>query len=93
MPVGEHDKFERGFGPHHHRLDIHVRWHSAERGVESAPQPLPCGITPYLPQPGVRGLTPGEFATRRNPGVHGHQNRVAHSCFSRSTAQRLQATD
>jgi hypothetical protein len=91
IPAGDLDKHGPGLAAHHHWFNIHARWHSPEHGVEGAVQPLPCGIAPYLPQPGVWAAALGEIAARRNPGMHGHQNPVVCSCFSRSMAQCLQA--
>jgi hypothetical protein len=91
IAAGELYKYGRDFAPHRHRFDVYVRRHSAERGVEGAPQPLPCGICPYLPQLRNWAAALSEIAARRNPGVHGQQNRVARSCFSHSMAQRRQA--
>jgi hypothetical protein len=77
--------------PHYHRFDVYVRRHCAERGVEGAAQPLPGGICPYLPQLRNGAAALGEIAARRDPGVHGDQDRVACPCLSHSMAQCRQA--
>jgi hypothetical protein len=91
IPAGDLGKHEPGFAAHHQWFNVHARGHAAERVIEGAPQPLPRGIPPCVPQFGDWAAALSEVPAWRDPGVHGEENRVARPRFSRSPAQRLQA--